>query len=90
MAGDDGREEAFFGEDALAGDADGEYGGLGVGCFAQFFFRAVEAEAAEGETQGVVGFGEGGAGFFLEVAEVFAHADGLRALAGKDEGDFRH
>ena len=42
-----------------------------------------------GEAQRGVGFGEGGAALREGLGERPAHADGLRALAGEDEGDHR-
>ena len=71
---------------ARGGDGDGEDGGLGVLGELELVFGALEDELGEGEAQGVVGLFEDGAGGGEVVVEVAAHADGLRALAGEEEG----
>jgi hypothetical protein len=50
-------------------------------------FRAVEAEIGDGEAERVVGLFEGAARDVEIVEELPAHADGLRALSGKEEAE---
>ncbi len=86
MAGGEGGVDAVFGEDAGGGDGDGEDGGLGVLGELELVFGAFEDELGEGEAEGFVGLVEDGAGDGEVVVEIAAHADGLRALAGEEEG----
>ena len=91
VAGGVGREDVLGGEglrrkDAVGGGGDGEDGGLGVLGEAEVFFGAFEDEFGEGEAEGFVGFVEDGAGGGVAIVEVAAHADGLGALAGEEEG----
>jgi hypothetical protein len=74
-------------EDAEGGDGDGEDGGLGVLGELESVFGAVEDDVGEAKAEGVVGFFEDGAGGGVGVVEGAAHTYGLRALAGKEEGD---
>ena len=90
MAGGEGWRNAFFGEDAGGGYGDGEDGGLGVLGELELVFGAFEDELGEGEAQGFVGLVEDCAGGGEVVIKVAAHADGLRALAGEEEGWFSH
>ena len=52
----------------------------------ELVFGAFEDEFGEGEAEGVVGLVEEGAGGGEVVVEVAAHAYGLGALAGEEEG----
>ena len=72
-------------EDGDGGDEDGELGDVG---FVERIFRAFEAEAGEGEAQGLVGGFEDAGGDAEAGGEIFAHADELGALAGAEEGGF--
>ena len=87
VAGGESGMNAMLGEDAEGGDADGEDGGLGVLGEAEFVFGAVEEDAAEGEGEGFVGFGEGLGGDGEIFSEAAAHAHGLRTLAGEKKCD---
>ncbi len=78
----------FVFEDAEGGDGDGEDGGLGVLGELEGVFGAREDDVGEGEAEGVVGLFEDGAGGGVGVVEGAAHAYGLGALAGEEEGDF--
>ena len=69
------------------GDRRREQGGLGVLGPIQSLGGAVPGEFADALTQGGVGGGEDGRGGRRGRGEVPAHAHGLRALAGEDEGD---
>ena len=75
---------------AGGGDGDGEDGGLGVLGELEVFFGAFEDEFGEGEAEGFVGLVEDGSGGGEVVVEVAAHAYGLGALAGEEEGYFGH
>ena len=79
--------QALF-KDAGGGDGDSEDGGLGVLRLFEVVFGAFEDELGEGKAEGVVGLFKDGAGDGKVVEEVAAHADGLRALAGKEKGWF--
>src|SRR4029079_14674654 len=61
--------------------------GLGVGGERQGFGRAFADDARQRKAEGVVGFLKQLAGAGELRAEVDAHADGLGALSGKDEGN---
>ena len=88
MAGGEGGLDAAFGKHAGGGDGDGEDRGLRVLGELELVFGAFEDELGEREAEGFVGLVEDGAGGGEVVVEVAAHADGLRALAGKEEGWF--
>ena len=90
VAGGEGGGDALFGQDAGGGDGDGEDGGLGVLGELELVFGAFEDEFGEREAEGLIGLVEDGAGRGEVVVEVSAHADGLRALAGEEEGRFGH
>ena len=81
------RDVEFGFEYAEGGDGDGEDGGLGVLGELEGVFGAVEDDVGEAKAEGFVGFLEDGAGGGVGVVEGAAHADGLRALAGKEECD---
>ncbi len=88
--GEGGAGDAFFcegfREDTGGGYRDGEDGGLGVLGELELVVRAFEDEFGEGEAEGLVGLVEEGAGGGEVVVEVAAHAYGLRALTGEEEG----
>ena len=90
VAGGEGGEDCLggkgLGENTVSGGGDGEDGGLGVLGEAEVFFGALEDEFREWEAESFVGFVEDGAGGGVAVVEVAAHADGLRALAGEEQG----
>ena len=88
VAGGEGGLDAAFGEDAGGGDGDGEDGGLRVLGELELVFGAFEDELGEGEAESFVGLVEDGASDGEVVVEIAAHADGLRTLAGKEEGWF--
>ena len=69
------------------GDRRGEERGLGVLGQVQLLGRAVPGERADRLAEGGVGRGEHGRGGGRGRGEIPAHAHGLRALAGEDEGD---
>ena len=85
-----GWDDSLFGEDARGGDRDGEDGGLGVLGELELVLGAFEDELGEGEAEGFVGLVEDGAGDGEVVVEIAAHAYGLRALSGEEEGWFGH
>ena len=80
--------DAVLGQHAPGGDADGENGRLGVFSEAEVFFRPLEDEFGERETEGLVGLGKGLGGDGETSAEFAAHANGLRTLPRKEESDF--
>jgi len=90
VAGGEGGGEAFFREDAGGGYGDGEDGGLGVLGELELVVGALEDEFGESEAEGFIGLFEDGSGGGEVVVEVAAHAYGLGALAGEEEGWFRH
>ena len=53
----------------------------------QVFFRPFEAKPREREAAGLVGFGKCFGGNGKALGEFAAHANGLRTLSGKKEGD---
>ncbi|OPZ18314.1 MAG: hypothetical protein BWZ10_01055 [candidate division BRC1 bacterium ADurb.BinA364] len=53
----------------------------------QFVFRPLEAKRGNGAAKLLVGLGKHIPGFGIRFGEFAAHADGLRALSGKQEGD---
>ena len=59
---------------------------MGVDGVVQLGVGAFPAEPGEREAQGLVGLLESAAGAGKNLGELAAHADGLRALAWKDEG----
>jgi hypothetical protein len=87
MAGGKGGLNAVRGEDAPGGDADGEDGRLGVLREAEVFFRAFKDEFGERETEGFIGFSKGLGGEGKLLGERAAHANGLRTLPRKEEGN---
>ena len=89
VSGGEGGLNAAFGQDARGGDRDGEDRGLRVLGELELVFGAFEDELRESEAEGFVGLVEDGAGDGEVVVEVAAHADGLRALSGEEEGWFR-
>ena len=58
-----------------------EYGGLGDAGLLQFFVRTGEHDVGDAETEDLVGFLEEFLRSRNVVVEVFAHSDGLGALA---------
>ena len=82
--------EAFFREDAIDGDRAGENGGLGIGGELQLVFGAFKADFGDGETEGLIGLVENGAGCRILFRQLFAHAGVLRCLTRKYECDFAH
>lgn len=77
VAGDKVGLEAFAAGDAEGGGGDGDEGGLGVFGLFQLLFGTVEAELADGEAEGLVGFGERGAGFGKRIVKRTAHSGEL-------------
>jgi hypothetical protein len=67
-------------------DAGGHQGRLGVRREGQLLGRALEHQAREVLAQRLVDLGEDRAGGGMTFSEGGAHADGLAALARKDEG----
>ena len=72
---------------AERGDRGGEERGLGIRGAVELGLGAVEAEPAEVELKGVVRLGEDPDRALVPVGELFAHADRLRALPGKEPRD---
>jgi hypothetical protein len=84
-------EGGGFFEEELKGDpADEVDSGLGVFRLGEFIFRAVEADLAEGVTQGVIGLVEESLGGRECLGEVAAHTDALGALSGEKQCSFLH
>ena len=97
VAGDEGRVRDVDGQgvplraDGLeVGDRGGEERRLRVLGAVEFLLGALPGEAGDGLAERLVGSGEDGGGRGRCLGERPAHADGLAALAGEDEGDLVH
>ena len=90
VPGGEGGGDAVLGQDTGSGDGDGEDGGLSVLGELEGVFGAIEDDFGEGEAEGFIGFFKYGAGCGKGFSEGASHANGLGALAGKEEGWLDH
>ena len=90
MAGDDGRRVVRLVQPgAIAGDAGGEHHRLGVGGEVELILRTLADQPGDVDAERGRGLRERLAHGRV-IAPCVEHADGLRALTGKDEGERRH
>src|ERR1700761_8972227 len=68
-------------------DGDGQDRGLGMLGALELVLRTFEDDLRERKAEGVIGLFEDRASCGKSIVQCTAHADGLRTLAGKEEGD---
>jgi hypothetical protein len=89
VPGDECRPDPFFVQHTPGSDGSGENRWLSIFRETQLVLGTFETKLRELRSQGVVGFFECLLGNSVTASKVFAHADGLRTLAGKQEADWQ-